>query len=118
MDLVALPVHGDRLAVQQGAEDGDRLHQAGDPDRTLVEGQPGGVVLGLHVAGTDAQLEPAVGQQGEADGLSAHVGRMAQVVVQDQRADMRAVRVAASAAAALVETVTWSARCGRGSSAH
>ena len=76
----ARDAHG--LAFQQSLDDDNRLRQSLDARGAGVEGEPHLRVLGLHVAGADAQLEPAVAQHVERRGLARGEQGMAEIVVE------------------------------------
>ena len=83
--VVALERH--RVAAQQALHDGDGLAQPRHPHAAPIERQPRLVVLRLHVAGAEAELQPPVGEQVHQRRLARQQHRMAEVVVEHERAD-------------------------------
>ena len=60
----------DGLAGKQWPDHVDRLDEPVDPRATRVEPDARGVVLGFHMAGTEAELEAASGDRGDGRGLA------------------------------------------------
>ncbi len=87
VDLVVRALEGERLAAHQALDDSDRLLKAVDAHLRRVEGNPRGLVVGVHPAGADAELEAPVAQHVEGGGLFGQDRRMLVVVVEDQAAD-------------------------------
>ena len=77
----------ERSVGEQPAEDGDRLGHPLDPHARRVELQADRPVLGLVPAGPDPDVEPAVAEDVERREVLGHDGRVAQVVVEHERAD-------------------------------
>ena len=65
----------------------DGLRQLGDPQAGRLEGDPGLVVLLLEPACPDAEFKAAVGEDVDRGGGLGGQGRVAEVVVENERAD-------------------------------
>ena len=83
---------GERLAREQALDDHDRLGQALDSGASGIEAQPSLVVFGLHVAGAEAELQPAVAQEIQGRRLARDQHGVAEVIVEDHGADAKILR--------------------------
>ena len=88
-DPVVLAVVGELLAGEALLDDVQRLFEAVDAHRGRVVLEPERVVVGLHPARADAELEPAVAQQVDRRGLLGEDRRVLVVVVEHERADLQ-----------------------------
>ena len=77
----------DLLAREETLDDPNRLAEPLDANRVGIEAQPDLLVLGLHVAGSEADLDSPVGEQVERRRLPRDERGVAQVVVQDEGPD-------------------------------
>ena len=79
-----------RLAGEQALDDGDGFGQPVDAGTAGSKGMPACSYSRAHVARADAKLEAAIGEQVHGGGLARDERRMAEVVVEHQRADAQA----------------------------
>ncbi len=87
LTVVVRTVEGDRVPVEEAAEDPDRLLQSSDPLGWPIEGHAERRVLGLGVTGPDSELKSTFGQQIQCSRVSRHEHWVAQIVVQHERPD-------------------------------
>ena len=85
--LVVLALERERPVGEQALQHGEALHEAVDAHAGRVVGDAGGVVVGAHPAGADADLQPAVGEHVHGGQLLGQHDRVLVVVVEHQRAD-------------------------------
>ena len=87
VDPVVLAGELDRAAGEQAGDDLDGLLEARDTNPGRIERDAGLDVFGLDPARADAELETPLGEQVKHGRLLGEHGRVAKVVVQDERTE-------------------------------
>jgi hypothetical protein len=82
--LVVLTLVGGLAGGPQGLQDGQALGHAGDPHTCRVGGDAGLLVVGGHPPGSQAELDPALGDQVEGGHLLGQHHRVPVVVAEHQ----------------------------------
>ena len=88
-DLVVRTCERHLLAVEQPPQQVRRFLEPRDAHRSRIEPEPDLGVLGRRVPRSQAELEPAVGQQVDGRGFAREQRRMPEVVVQHEGADVQ-----------------------------
>ena len=91
-DRVVAAAEAERPVGEQPAQDRDRFGHALDPDAGPIEGQADRLVLGLVPTCADAHVEPAVADDIERGDVLRDHRRVAQVIIEDERADSQSGR--------------------------
>ena len=86
-DAVVVPGEGGAAVAPHGAHDLEALGQAGHAHRRRLHRDARLLVVGRHPAGADAELEAAAGDDVEGGRLLGQDDRVAEVVVEHERAD-------------------------------
>ena len=87
IELVVRALEVDCLAIEQSPQDHYRFFETRHPDRRRVELEPNPFVLGEAMTGTQAELQPAVGQQINGRRIASEKSGMPEVVVEDHDPD-------------------------------
>src|SRR5207247_11128267 len=88
LDPVVLARERDLLLGEETLHQRDRLGQARNTDAATVERDAGALVVAVEPARADAELEAAVREDVERRALAREDRRIAEIVVDDERADV------------------------------